>query len=135
MRKRKHFMIFYQDIALLHSVANKQTLFFAEMMARMDGDNIVQMTPYIRELIVDNIGSKTNNKLALARQYIKTLSDAGLIIDIGKGAYMVAPKIAGFSCNDQFIKSKQAKFLKITYLKDKRSMSMGFEDDDYYAED
>ena len=130
-------MVFYQDIALLHSIANKQTLFFAEMIARMDGDNIVQMTPYIRELIVDNIGSKTNDKLALARQYIKTLSDASLIKDIGKGAYMIAPKIAGFSSNDQFINSKQDKYLKITYSKNKRSLSMGFEDDtdDYYVED
>lgn len=133
-------MLFYKDLALLHSIANKQTLFFAEMIARMDGENIVQMTAYNREAIIESIGSKTNDKLALARQYIKTLSDAKLIKDLGKGAYMICPKIAGFVNSVDVINKKQKIFMKIAYPKDgERTIEMEFEDEqddtDPYLED
>ncbi len=123
-------MLFYEDLALLHSIANKQTLFFAGMISRMDGDNIVQMTPYVREAIIVEIGAKSKDKLALARQYIKTLSDAGLVVDIGKGAYMVIPKLAGFSSIASSSNSKQEKFIKIKYSKNKKEISVGIASDD-----
>jgi len=68
MKKAKYYMTFYKDIALLHSICNKQTLFFAEMVSRMDSDQMVQMTPYIRKQIIEVIGVNATDNLAAARQ-------------------------------------------------------------------
>jgi hypothetical protein len=130
MKKKKYYMTFYEDIALLHSVANKQTLFLSSMVARMDGDNVVQMTPYVRKAIMDEIGTKSKDKLTLARQYIKTLSSAGLIADIGDGAYMINPKLYGFSNIASSADKKQDKFIKIKYKKNKRTIEVGLLDDE-----
>lgn len=113
-------MLFCQDIALLHSICNKQTLFFAEMLNRMDGDQVVQMTSYIRKQIVDAIVSKSENKLNVARQYLKQLSDAGLVADLGDGAYMVNPKIAGFTNIAKIVDNKSEIFLNIKYSSNKK---------------
>lgn len=110
-------MIFYKDLAMLHSSTSKEILFLAYMIARMDKDNVVQMTPYVRESIMDEIGSEAGDKLAVARQYIKSLSDKGLIANIGKGAYMVRPKLTGFSNLLDPINKKQDRFIKIKYSK------------------
>lgn len=120
MRKKKYAMLFCEDIALLHSICNKQTLFFAEMLSRMDGDQIVQMTPYTRKQIVTIIGSKSEDKLNVARQYLKQLSDAGLVADLGDGAYMVNPKIAGFTNIANIVNDKSAIFLQVKYTSDAR---------------
>ena len=111
-------MLFCEDIALLHSICNKQTLFFAEMLNRMDGDQVVQMTSYVRKQIVTVIGSKSDNKLNVARQYLKQLSDAGLVADLGDGAYMVNPKIAGFTNIAKIVNDKADIFLQIKYSAD-----------------
>jgi len=108
-------MLFCQDIALLHSICNKQTLFFAEMLNRMDGDQVVQMTSYVRKQIVTAIGSKSENRLNVARQYLKQLSDAGLVADLSDGAYMINPKIAGFTNIARVVDSKSDIFLSIKY--------------------
>ncbi len=115
MRKKKYAMLFCEDIALLHSICNKQTLFFAEMLNRMDGDQVVQMTSYVRKQIVTVIGSKSDNQLNVARQYLKQLSDAGLVADLGDGAYMVNPKIAGFTNIAKIVNDKADVFLQIKY--------------------
>lgn len=120
MRKKKYAMLFCEDIALLHSICNKQTLFFAEMLSRMDGDQIVQMTPYTRKQIVTIIGSKSEDKLNVARQYLKQLSDAMLVADLGDGAYMVNPKIAGFTNIANIVNDKSAIFLQVKYTSDAR---------------
>jgi len=111
-------MLFCEDLALLHSICNKQTLFFAEMLSRMDGDQVVQMTSYTRKQIVTAIGSNSKNKLNVARQYLKQLADAELVVDLGDGAYMVNPQIAGFTNIAKIINDKADIFLQIKYSKD-----------------
>ena len=118
-------MIFYEDLALLQQTVNKQTLFLAHMVSRMDSDNIVQMTPYVREAIIIDIGCETKNKLALARQYLKILCDDGLVSDLGKGAYMVVPKLFGFSNIANAVDKKQDKYIKIKYSNKGRSIEVG----------
>lgn len=119
-------MLFCEDIALLHSICNKQTLFFAEMLNRMDGDQVVQMTSYVRKQIVTAIGSISENRLNVARQYLKQLSDAGLVADLGDGAYMVNPKIAGFTNIAKIVNDKSDVFLQIKYTaSNKREISVG----------
>jgi hypothetical protein len=128
MQKTKYFMTFYEDLALLHSIANKQTLFLAAMIGRMDADNVVQMTPYIREQIMNEIGTSAKNKLAVAKQYINSLIKAGLITNIGRGAYMVVPKLFGFSNFVNSINEKQGRFIKIRYENDKRTIEVGVDE-------
>lgn len=108
-------MLFCEDIALLHSICNKQTLFFAEMLNRMDGDQVVQMTSYTRKQIISVIGSKSNDSLNVARQYLKQLSDSGLVVSLGDGAYMINPKVAGFTNIAKVVKNKSDIFIKIKY--------------------
>jgi hypothetical protein len=115
MKKEKYYMTFYRDIALLHSICNKQTLFFAEMASRMDGDQVVQMTQYVREEIADSIGISEANKLTTVRQYLYLLKGHGLIADIGKGAYMINPKLHGHNNFADSINKKHQRFIKIQY--------------------
>lgn len=125
MRKKKYAMLFCEDIALLHSICNKQTLFFAEMLNRMDGDQVVQMTPYVRKQITAAIGSTSDNKLNVARQYLKQLVDAGLVADLGDGAYMINPKVAGFTNIAKIVNDKSDVFLQVKYSHDmKREISV-----------
>lgn len=129
MRKKKYTMLFCEDIALLHSICNKQTLFFAEMLNRMDGDQVVQMTAYTRKQIVSSIGSKSSNPLNVARQYLKQLSDCGLVADLSDGAYMVNPRIAGFTNIAKVIDAKSDLFIKLKYSVDGvREISVGSND-------
>lgn len=90
------------------------------MLNRMDGDQVVQMTSYTRKQIVNAIGSKSENKLNVARQYLKQLSDAGLVADLGDGAYMVNPKIAGFTNIAKIVDNKSEIFLNIKYSSNKK---------------
>ncbi len=118
-------MIFYEDLSLLHSIANKQTLFFAGMISRMDTDNVVQMTRYVRNQIITEIGSKTTNKLNLAKSYLHQIVDSGLAKDMGDGAYMVLPKIAGFTNFGGPINSKMDKWIRIEYKGKERKITVG----------
>lgn len=127
MKKAKYYMTFYKDIALLHSICNKQTLFFAEMVSRMDSDQMVQMTPYIRKQIIDVIGVKSTDKLAAARQYLSKLADSNLIANNNDGAYMVNPKIHGHNNFLNAIEKKTEIFLKIKYSKSGKRVSISAE--------
>jgi len=118
MKKAPYFMTFYKDIALLHSICNKQTLFFAAMVSRMDSDQIVQMTQYAREQIIDEIRVTSKNKLGAAKQYIHKLKKAGLIADLGKGAYMINPRIHGRNNMQNSIDKKTDTFMRVVYSAD-----------------
>jgi len=125
MKKSKYYMTFYDDLALLHSIYNKQTLFFSGMLKRMDDKQVVQMTSYTRREIISEIGSKATDPLSTARQYLKTLSDGGLVANIGGGAYMVNPKVHGFNNMQASIDKKMQRFIEIKYAKGKRTISAG----------
>ena len=116
-QKEKYFMTFYRDLALLHTIANKQTLFFAHMVSRMDDSQIVQMTPYVRKQIMDLIEAKQKNRLAGAAQYIDKLIKEGLVVNVGDGAYMINPRIHGHTNWKESIATKDKLFteLRIQY--------------------
>ncbi len=118
MKKAPYFMTFYNDLALLHSICNKQTLFFAAMASRMDADQVVQMTPYIREQIIDEIRVTSKNKLGAAKQYLHRLKKVGLVADIGKGAYMINPRIHGRNNMQNSIDKKTDIFMRVVYSPD-----------------
>lgn len=89
-------MCYYEHLAKLAHVANKQTMFLAHMLYRMEWDNeskqmVVNLNPSqkrsIMKLVAD--GSKDSNRLA--NQYLLKLSKAGLIKSIGGGSYLVDP--------------------------------------------
>ena len=115
MKKARYYMTFYKDIALLHSICNKQTLFFAAMASRMDDKQVVQMTPYIRKEIMDEIRTKSKDKLGAAKQYLFRLKESGLVADIGGGAYMINPRIHGRNNMQSSIDSKTETFMRIKY--------------------
>ena len=121
--KEPYYMTFYRDVSLLHSIHNQQTLFFAEVISRMDGKNIVSLTPGVRKKIIKAIGSKTDNPLASARQLLNKLVKSELIASQGGGDYMVNPKIYGHSNMRMNIKEKDEVFLKIKYTQEGREIS------------
>lgn len=88
------FKVMYNGIALLHTIANKQTMFFGYMLSRMDEDNLVSMTPNQRRQAMEDIGSKSSNPLVMARQHLHGLVKAGLITPLGGSDYMVNPLFA-----------------------------------------
>lgn len=125
-QKEEYFMTFYRDIALLHTIANKQTLFFSHMVSRMDKDQIVQMTPYVRKQIMDLIGATQKNRLAGASQYIDKLIKAELIASVGDGAYMINPRIHGYTNWKEGIANKYRQFteLRLRYSEDGREIEI-----------
>jgi hypothetical protein len=81
-----------KDIALLHSKPTKQLLFFAYMTEFMGPDNIAHMTPNIKKLIIERIGTQ-DNRLHAANHNLSRLVARGLIEKLGGGAYKVIPDI------------------------------------------
>lgn len=129
MKKKRYFMVFYEDLALLNSTCNKQTLFFAEMISRMDDKQMVQMTGYARKEIIAAIGCSTPDALNLAKQYLRKLQSDGLIVGKGDGCYMVNPKIAGFTNAVNSINEKTELFIKLKYSgKNGREIEVGCND-------
>ena len=132
--KEPYYMTFYKDISLLHSIHNQQSLFFAEMIARMDSNNIVSLTPNVRKKIIAAIGSKTEDPLATARQLLSKLVKVELIASQGGGDYMVNPKIHGHSNLRQKINDKSEVFLKIKYTDEGRLLAVGEDSDEVIVE-
>ena len=90
-------MCYYEHIAKLAVVANKQTLFLAHMLSRMEYHQeqkmlFVDLTSLAKRDILTAIGAKTKNPLSLASQYINELQKAGLIKCMGKNRYAVDPQ-------------------------------------------
>ena len=119
-------MIFYEDLALLHTTANKRTMFFAELISRMDADNVVNVNANIKREICKSINSKTNNPVDIASTYIKQLCRNGMLRSLGGGGYLVNPKIAGFSNYADTINKKMERWINVRYTKDgSREITVG----------
>ncbi len=95
----KAFMIYVEGLAKLAVVANKQTLFYARMLLRVElhesNQYIVSLTAFDKREILKSIGSKSNDPLKVASQYLNSLKKAGLIKPIGGSAYAICPVSAG----------------------------------------
>lgn len=94
------FMSYYEHLAKLATIANKQTLFLAHLLYRMElekdtGQYVVTLTAYDKRKILQEIGCESKNWAGLSSQYIALLSKAGLIKAIGCGAYLVNPECYG----------------------------------------
>lgn len=110
----KSYKIFYDSLALLHMVANQRTMFFASLLSRMNNNNEVHLTPYERRTILIEIGSKSKNPLAMAKDHLQNLAKSGLVTSIGGGSYMVNPKFATkYEDFTGLVDAKYAKYLTI----------------------
>ena len=90
------FMCYFEHLAKLSRIANKQTLFLAHVLYRMDFDPkskqyVVSLSAFDKKSIISDIGSDTTNALSMASHYLTTLCKAGLLRYIGDGAYIVDP--------------------------------------------
>ena len=119
-------MTFYKDISLLHSLHNQQTLFYSELLARMENNQLVHLTPNVRKQIVKNIGSTTSDPLRFVRQMLDKLKKKGLISPCGGSTWVINPRLHGHSNLKSVIEKKEKIFLKITYGDhDEREMYAG----------
>ena len=120
-------MTFYKDIALLHSIMNKQSLFFAELVSRMDEQQRVHLSTFVRHEVMAAIKSTTSDDLATCRQMLNKLVKCELITSMGGSTYMINPRIHGHSNVSGSIKEKEEVYIKLRYnLKDKeRTISVG----------
>lgn len=96
------FMCYYEHLAKLSQIANKQTLFLAHVLYRMEWNGeskqfIAYLTTAQKREIINAIGSNSKNPLESAKQYIASLTKVGLIKSIGGGAYLIDPASYGGS--------------------------------------
>jgi len=94
------YMCYYEHLAKLARVANKQTLFLAHVLYRMEFDDntkqmIVNLTPHAKKEIIKTISGASKNFNRLANQYLQKLSNAGFLKSIGGGAYLIDPQSYG----------------------------------------
>ena len=90
------FMCYYENLAKLSIVANKQTMFLAHMLYRMEwnkesGQYMVNLNSFIKRQILKDIGCESKDPQTLSRQYVSKLVKSGLIKSIGGGTYIVDP--------------------------------------------
>ena len=95
-------MCYYEHLAKLSLIANKQTLFLAHVLYRMEWNGeskqfIAYLTTAQKREIINAIGSDSKNPLGSAKQYIASLTKVGLIKPIGGGAYLIDPASYGGS--------------------------------------
>jgi hypothetical protein len=93
---KKPFITYYEHIAKLATVANKQTLFLAHLLHRMEFDEenkimYVDLSPMIKREIIRDIGAASKKPALLASQYLNTLQKAGLIKSIGSSRWLIDP--------------------------------------------
>ena len=96
------FMCYYEHLAKLAQVANKQTLFLSHVLYRMEWNGeakqfISYLTTAQKREIINAIAPDCKNPLNSAKQYIRVLTDAGLMKSIGGGAYLIDPASYGGS--------------------------------------
>jgi len=94
------FMSYFEHLAKLSEVANKQTMFLAHLLYRMEFESrskqfIVSLSPHDKRKILKDIGCESKAPLKLASQYIHILVKSELIQYVGGSAYLVCPKSYG----------------------------------------
>ena len=95
-------MTYYEHIAKLSVIANKQTLFLAHALSRSEFDYdlkqlVVELSPRIKKQILLDIGAKSKNPLNLAKGYLSQLTKAGLLKFLGSGTYAIDPGSYSYS--------------------------------------
>lgn len=92
------YMCYYTHLAKLSVVANKQTLFLAHMLYRMEWHEeskqyVVNLNAHQKRDIMKaiNFTGKTS-LIRMANQYLNTISKSGLIQPAGGGMYLLDPR-------------------------------------------
>ncbi len=93
---------YYAHLIQLRRYANKQTLFMAHLLTRMEFDQEtkqlkVQLNAAIKRDIMRDINSKSSNLLKTADKYLYDLSQVGSIKSINPGTYIVDPECYGYN--------------------------------------
>ena len=98
----KAFISYYEHLAKLAQVANKQTMFLAHMLSNMEFDRgskqyIVDMSTVRKINIMQEVSPEVpkDRALANANQYLNKLSKVGLVRSAGHGAWVVDPMCYG----------------------------------------
>lgn len=96
------FITYYEALAKLSQIANKQTMFLGHILHDMDYDKelrqfLVDMSTYKKTQIMKKISPDVAEKsmLNLANQYLSKLQKAGLIRNLGRGLWAVDPSCYG----------------------------------------
>lgn len=112
-KKEPYFMSFYKNVAILNQVYNVETKFLVQLMANANRDLVIHLTPCLKEQIMSAIGSNSENKAKAANKHLNALKRKGIIASYGRGAYMINPKIHGYSNAHESIMGKNAKFIEL----------------------
>lgn len=96
------FIAYYEHLAKLAQVANKQTLFLAHVLYHMEFDQVnkqyyVDLSVMKKLQIMAEISPdmQSENMLNLANQYINKLKKAGFIRSLSRGVWLVDPMCYG----------------------------------------
>lgn len=96
------FITYFEALAKLSQIANKQTMFLAHVLHDMDYDKelrqfLVDMSTYKKTKIMKQISPDVAERsmLNLANQYLSKLQKAGLIRNLGRGLWAVDPSCYG----------------------------------------
>ena len=93
---KQPFMSYYEHIAKLAVIANKQTIFLSHLLGMMEYDGekgvlIVDMNPKVKRRIIKDMEIESKNPLRLASQYLDKLQKAGLVKSLGGGRFLIDP--------------------------------------------
>lgn len=98
----KAFISYFEHLAKLAQVANKQTMFLAHMLSDMEFDKssnqyMVDMSTVRKIKIMEEVSPEVpkDRALANANQYLNKLSKVGLVRSVGHGAWLIDPTCYG----------------------------------------
>lgn len=96
MKSNTAYMNYYEHIAKLDAVANKQTIFWMHILHHSRWDEglkqlVASLTVRDKRQIMEIVSPDSKDPLNLARQYISRLCKAELMVHIGEGAYLLNP--------------------------------------------
>ncbi len=96
------FYAYYEHLAKLSQVANKQTMFLAHILYHMRFDQVnkqyyTDLSTLKKEQIMAEISPDLNpkNYLHTADQYLQKLKKTGLIRNLGRGVWLINPECYG----------------------------------------
>ena len=96
------FITYYEALAKLSQIANKQTLFLAHILHEMEYEKelrqfLVDLSTYKKTQIMKQISPDVAEKslLNLANQYLSKLQKTGIIRNLGRGLWSVDPSCYG----------------------------------------
>jgi len=96
------YITYFEALAKLSQIANKQTMFMAHILHEMDYDKesrqfLVDLSAYKKTTIMKQISPDVDEKsvLNLANQYLSKLQKTGIIRNLGRGLWAVDPSCYG----------------------------------------